>query len=869
MIWIEEEVGSNIITDHSEGERNLPEDGTIWRWIVGRNYWKANQVREFTRLSGKAATTLTKTFTAKNLPHGIYDVKITRLTEETTDVRYGDTIYFSTLRQVYYDDFSYPRIALVGIKSLGTTNISGSLEFSCMLEGKKIRVYNSGTGLWSVVYSNNPAWVCYDILTQPVFNADETVNRYDAYNPANLDYIKFAEWADWCDVVVSGSKRITFNGVFDTEMTVWDAALKVCEVGRASLLWNGNIITVVVDKAGIETQLFTLGNIGVDSFKETFLGKEERAGEIEIDFINKDRDYERDQFTLVNTTLDKPNNKVSLQLMGCTSPDEAWRAAKYRLLCNQYLLRTIEFNVDVDAIACTVGDIVRVQHSVPQWGYGGRIITADANSVTIDQSVTIEAGKSYEILLRLSDDTIVEKVVTNSPGDTTVLTVSTPFSSVPVQFDLFTFGELDISYKPFRITGMTKNSDQQITISAIEYNANIYTGDTDSPVQPLIQYSALNPFVQISNLELSQEVYVDSSESLFVNIHATWDIGTNTIYRGARLYWREITYVTWWYTGLTTASYGPWTFESEFRAKRATFTKAMLGRTYEIGILGVNFSGVITPFTNIVTKKITIQNDPGFYSTFLKNKVFGLQLLDAPNEDEFTGSSVTIEWKHISAIDSTVGAGSEEMGAGYRGPNIWLKDYQIVVKSSVGAILNTFYTKENQFTYTYIQNVADGLNEVLTFEVKARSKLNDISEIAAKLSVTNTVPSSIVGLSASAIVGGASFTWTKNTEEDLQGYYVRTKVETGAFSVWTKIVDNKYTRILTPAEITSYTNRATITIEVQTIDLFDQVSTTETISVDANTISDNIFQLVPQLSGGTGTVSDLYNGNISSGGVVI
>ena len=890
MGWYEIEVGTNVPTDHTEGELvfGITYPLPYWRWVVGKDYYKLDAIREYTLLSGNTTIPITKTFFARNLPRGKYDIKVTRISSEMDDKRYGDALYLSTVRQVYYDDFSYPRIALVGIKSLATSNISGSLKFSCMLEGKKVRVYDPNTTTWSVAYSNNPAWVCYDILTQPVFvdiweasrltnigdivvpttlnghiytctakvagdaytNSTEPswtttngttqsdsqvtwtcgagyttdgVHRFDAYAPANLDYIRFSEWATWCDTIVAGSKRITFNGVFDTEMSAWDAALKVCEIGRANLLWNGNVITVVVDKEATETQLFTLGNIGIDSFKETFLGKDERAGEIEIDFVNKDRGYERDQYTLVSTAINKPNNKVSIQLMGCTSPDEAWRAARYRLLCNQYLLRSIEFNVDIDAIACTVGDVVRVQHSDPVWGYGGRVVSATSNTVTLDQSVTIAAGVTYEILIRLGDDTIVEKAISGAmaPGSYTTLTIVGTFSTIPAQFDLFTFGVLNTSHKPFRVTGLKKNSDQQITISAVEYNANIYTGDLESPVHPTIQYSSLSKYVEVSNLQLSQEVYVDNSESLFVNIHVAWDVGTNTIYRGARLYWRE---------KITSSSeYSPWKFEKEYIGKRAIFSSAILGRTYEIGILGVNFTGVITPFTSLVTKEIVIDNDPSFYSDFLKKKVSGLQILDDPNNDTFSGSNVTISWNHISAVDSSIGAGYEEMGAGYRGPNIWLKDYEIVVKSSVGAILSTHYTKENRLTYTYVQNVLDGLNSSLIFEVKARSKLNAVSETAAKISVTNTNPADVDTITAEAYEDGVTFIWAVNSDEDIRGYYVRTQVDSDAWSSWFEIDKNTYSRDLTPTEKANQAwENSTINIEVKAIDLFGQYSAAAT-----------------------------------------
>jgi hypothetical protein len=74
---------------------------------------------------------------------------------------------------------------------------------------------------------------------------------------------------------------------------------------------------------------------------------------------------------------------------------------------------------------------------------------------------------------------------------------------------------------------------------------------------------------------------------------------------------------------------------------------------------------------------------------------------------------------------------------------------------------------------------------------------------------------------------------------------------------------------MSEVEITDYGINAVIYIEVQAMDLFNQVSASATINEEATAISDNIFQLVGTKSGGTGNVSDLYDGTRTSGGVTI
>ncbi len=828
-VWHELEEGSTNYADHLEGDVIYNSDGyitSIWRWMSLGSKYVTQQLNQCS-LIGSSNQLITKTFLLPDLTRGYYDIRITRLTANVNDTRYGDAIYCSKITEVYYDDFRYPRMALVGIKSLATEEISGSLQFSCLVEGLLVRVYNSVTGIWSVIYSNNPAWVCYDILTQPVFNDDYSVNRYDGYNPTSIDYLKFSEWADWCDTLVAGGeKRITFNGVFDSQFDTWTAAWKVAETGRAALVWNGTTITVIVDKATTETQLFTIGNIGIDSFKESFLSDDERAGEIEVDFINSERDYERDKYTLVSSAINKPNNKTTIQLMGITKTSEAWRAAKFKLLCNQYLTRTIEFNVDVDAIACTVGDVIRVGHSVPQWGYGGRIVSATSTTVTLDQEVTLAVGTNYEICIRLSDDTIVEKSIGMSPGTYSTLSIGGTFSTIPAKDDIFTFGVVNISYKPFRVIRMSKSGDQQVSITAVEYDENIYTGDTDSPTVPTINYSALDPYVHVTEINLSTEASVDNSDAMRVKILVNWRTSTNTIYGGAATYLRE---------KLSDGTWGRWRNEKFVRNSLfSVIENVVIGRTYEVGINCWSFTNIPSPASEMKTKQIVVENIPNFYSEYLKRRVNGVSIKDHPNEDEFDGTNCTITWNAITSVDNSVGAGEEEMGAGYRGPNKWFKDYEVSIYSTAGTLLSKHYTTDTFFTYTLTQNSLDNSGipvSSFAFEVKARTRLLTVSESATRLTVTNTSPAYVGGLTSEAYEDGVTFSWTKNTENDLRGYLIRTAFAPSAYgnyrdwSDWFEIPKNTYSRDLTTLEkeLQGW-GSANIQIEVKSIDVFGNSS---------------------------------------------
>ena len=367
--------------------------------------------------------------------------------------------------------------------------------------------------------------------------------------------------------------------------------MQVCQIGRAVLIMNGTEITVVVDKPTSATQLFSTGNIIEGSFKETFLSLMERAEELEIDFMNQGKDYDRDQ---INVFTDKStiSHKTTIQLFGITKASEAWRAGLYRLYCNKYLLRTVEFKANVDAIACTIGDRINFQHDVTLWGDGGRLIKADSTSVTLDKVVTIEAGKTYILLVRLENaETPEQKTITNSSGDTEVLYFSSPFSSTPNKYDLYMFGESTLLPKTFKIVNVKRDKDSlDCTLTGVNYDERIYYADY-LPPQIKSDTTSMDSIPQVTNLQLVSIVEPSSVYgSPIYSIIVSWDKPENPMWKEAEV----------WYCKIDSTSSGGWINFSTTTNSSEIITPVEKGQTY----------GVVIVSKNIFNQKINFSDSP-------------------------------------------------------------------------------------------------------------------------------------------------------------------------------------------------------------------------------------------------------------------
>ena len=684
--WHEYQAGDSNQYSHYEGEEVYIGDPYYpyvqWHWIDTSYIQTVSQTVDHVTVSGAQTSSIRRTFKADNLSAGKYEIRVSNLTADQTSSRYGDDCYLNSCREVLYDDFEYPRHVLVGIKALATDQLSGSLRFSCMAECIKVRIYD-GTN-WTVDYSDNPAWVAWDILTKPIFNNNLNVIRYDGIDPSRLDLVKFKEWADFCNELVPNGKggqekRITFNGGFDAETTVWEALLAVCQLGRAVPIPNGRGITLWIDKPTTPTMTFTAGNITLDSFKETFLPLEERATEIEVDFNNSENDYNRDKFSVLNPNITSKINKISMQLIGCTKPSEAWRHASYKLANNQYLLRTSTISASADAIGCVIGDVVNIAHEVPQWGYSGRLVSANSTSVTIDRKVTIESGKSYAAMIvygnpsmvtyngtnyicRLAHtanasnqpgigadwnvywdiggdgssgawtsgkqyvhgDYAIERTVTSTAGEYEILNVDLSGMDLPRQYDNYSFGELNKLIKPFRVLDIQPTQDLEHTLYLIEYNASVHNVDYGYPALPTYDYSSINVLPSVTDIRLN-ELLIRGKDGAITDVIDVYFTRPNS---------SQFAHAEIWYS-----KGGGWVYSGISQAGYYRIENAEINKTYQIAVITVNTAG----------QKQSIQNAP-------KASIYTLGKLDPPsNVTNFTakqnGQFIDFNWSHIPDAD--------------------------------------------------------------------------------------------------------------------------------------------------------------------------------------------------------------------------
>lgn len=544
-----------------------------WNFIKSDN--SVTNTSDYTgRIEEATNNAFYRVFRFDNLEKARYEIRMRCSAKDGKSLRHVNKVYWVQLTQIIYDDFVHPGKALIGIKALATSQLSGTdPKVTWIQERSEVYVFNPYINKYEAQPADNPAWAAYDLI----HICRKIGGEYIVFGQPHmrLDYNAFKAWADKCK-----TNGFTFNYIYDTAMRLWDALKYPEAVGRGKVIPVGTRFTCVSDYQSTPVQLFTVANIKHGSFNEEFQGVEARANSVEISFLNKDKDYERDVIPVYGDTYDESDtltNPAQVELMGCTSLEQAYKHGKHFLRCNKYEIRTVTIEAFTDAIACTVGDIILIQHDIPEWGEGGRVVAVSGQTITLDKEVSVQPGKNYQLLIRSNSTDIVSTFnVVNVSGLNVIVK-----EAIPVQPDaVYAFGEVSKSAKPFRVLAITKTlSEMTRKIQCMEYYPELYVSD-DGTV-PSIDYTN-HGASDIQSVGLVSDVY-GANGIMYSRIGVTWQLPRDGKVSNVVVNYRNVKSDTWTYIGNYPAS-----------TNATTISDVLLGATYEVRVQAINELGQLT-----------------------------------------------------------------------------------------------------------------------------------------------------------------------------------------------------------------------------------------------------------------------------------
>jgi hypothetical protein len=377
-------------------------------------------VLESIRISSKSSGPFKRIFRMDSLEEAVYDIRVrcTYKNVSDTTLKGSGKLFWTGLTSILYDDFCYPNKILIGIRALATDSLNGAMPNVTWEQTiSKCWVFNPHTNQYEQKDKTNPAWRSYDIYHQAKRLMNINTGQYEFIVKGEaahkMDYDQFAAWANFCNTY-----NLKCNYIHDQTTNRGDALAPIELVGRGKTLQKGTRVSCVFDAPVTQpVQTFSSANIESGGITIEYIPKKDRANAVEVKFRDASRNFEWHSVPVYSddwTTATGVQSPTQITLEACTNYEEAYKHAIYQLKCNKYLTKSASWSANVDSIACTVGDVVGLQNDITQWGTGGRIVEVGNDWIKLDKPVTFEAGKSYYVTYRLSNDDLVNQGISDA-----------------------------------------------------------------------------------------------------------------------------------------------------------------------------------------------------------------------------------------------------------------------------------------------------------------------------------------------------------------------------------------------------------------------------------------------------------------------
>lgn len=357
-------------------------------------------------ISGKYSSQYLQQHTFGNLPPVPFTIKVERLTEDSGSQKLQNNTLWSSYTEVIDTVFTYPNTAFVGVK-FDSEYFSNLPTRTYDIMGIKVKIpsnYNPRTrqysGVWDGTFktdwTDNPAWVLFDIVTNKRYGLGNRLGEFGA------DKWTLYQVAQYCDQLVPDGfggrePRFTCNAWLTEQRSAYDVINDICSIFRAMPVWNGQQLTVVMDRPADPVWTYTNANVENGEFNYTFSAKKARHNAIQVEYVDKNNSYERMiEYVSDDESIRKNGlNVKKITAFGCTSRGQAHRTGLWLLQTEKLETKTVTFTVGTEGLMHIPGDIIKVADTYyAGTNISGRVLAINGNKVTLDREISIN-GNSY------------------------------------------------------------------------------------------------------------------------------------------------------------------------------------------------------------------------------------------------------------------------------------------------------------------------------------------------------------------------------------------------------------------------------------------------------------------------------------------
>ena len=408
-----------------------------------------------------------------------YEVKVERTDAKNTSNRVGHEIVWTGLRAHLVADTTFGDVTLLAMKMRATNNLSAQASRKVNVTCTR-KLYQWTGAAWAGPYATrNPAWAIVD--------ACQTVGLPDS----RIDLDGLVELASIWD-----GRGDKFDGRFDSTSTFWESLTKIAQAGRAKPYMQGGIVHVVRDQAvSLPVALYSMRNIKRGSFSINFLTpSEDTADAVQVTYFDGSTWKERTLLCkLPDSSALKP---AKVDLFGVVDREQAYREGIYMAAANRYRRTIIKFSTEMEGFIPSYGDLIAINHDMPQWGQHAEVVDWDdgTNTLTLSEPMTWGTGVHYVGLRRRNGSVSGPYVATAGASEYKLVLAEAPDFTPSVGQDEerthISFGWGETWRQLARVISCKPKDEYTVELTCVNEDGSVHTAD-DGILAPAVNYSQL------------------------------------------------------------------------------------------------------------------------------------------------------------------------------------------------------------------------------------------------------------------------------------------------------------------------------------------------------------------------------------------
>lgn len=415
-----------------------------------------------------------------------WQVRVRRLTPNSTSNRVADKMVIESITELIDVKLRYPETALLFVQ-FDAKQFQNIPAVSCEPKMGIVRIpttYDpinrtySGTwdGSFKWAWTNNPAWVFYDLLINDRYSIGERIKS------ENLVITKFDLYAiaQYCDQLVPDGRggdgkepRFLCDAYIQSQEEAWTVLRDFANIFRGMTFWAKNQMYALADMPRDMEYTYTRANVKDGEFNDSSASEKTHYSVAMVSWADPANGYQDAVAPVFENSLIRRYNikQADITAIGCTRETEAIRRGRWLLLTNDKD-RVINFTVGMDGNIPLPGYIIGVaDDALAGRPLGGRISSVSGRNITLDRGSSAAVGE--RLIVNLPSGKSQARTIQAVSGR--VVTVTTEYSEVPAAESVWAVDASDLAIQLFRVTSVTENEDGvSFDITAIEHDPNKY-----------------------------------------------------------------------------------------------------------------------------------------------------------------------------------------------------------------------------------------------------------------------------------------------------------------------------------------------------------------------------------------------------------